>query len=472
MRETLIIFLVAFATCLQTGLSEDNVQTHEKRLITTFQVVRFPNDACVGSNSRNGTCFTSAECSDKGGTNAGSCADGFGVCCTFVITACGMSSSQNITYWDQTPTILTTAPSSCTLTIYPLNDNICQLRMDFDTFVLTGPSTTTISENNMQLGQGPIWLGGIADNTGTSWKTNCLHDSFSVNGRSSANIPPTICGTNTGYHMYVDADDTNVMTFTFAPTPGSAPATGIPDTWGLSSLADRNWDIKIQQYECGHINAAPPGCTQYYWGPVKGDVRSYNYAGAVHIAHQNQKVCIRRERSYCYACFALESTTVANFQISGANGVPNVYTSVTQACGWGGEAANGLGDASNEGGAYDCVIIPGAFIVADGDSGGGGIIVASNTAANIRTLAATTYQVPAPPHIGGNNAFGVGGITLNIDENYESAAGSATLMSVCTKHVPFSLQFRSDDYEGTGGGGDYTVTQTGFKLAYQLLTCT
>ncbi len=30
---------------------------------------------------RNGTCFTEAECSSRGGTNAGSCASGFGVCC-------------------------------------------------------------------------------------------------------------------------------------------------------------------------------------------------------------------------------------------------------------------------------------------------------------------------------------------------------------------------------------------------------
>ena len=36
---------------------------------------------CVGSSSRNGTCYTESECEDKGGTAAGSCADGFGVCC-------------------------------------------------------------------------------------------------------------------------------------------------------------------------------------------------------------------------------------------------------------------------------------------------------------------------------------------------------------------------------------------------------
>ncbi len=42
----------------------------------------FPNAACSGSGTKNGTCYTQAECSSLGGTNAGSCASGFGVCCT------------------------------------------------------------------------------------------------------------------------------------------------------------------------------------------------------------------------------------------------------------------------------------------------------------------------------------------------------------------------------------------------------
>ncbi len=41
---------------------------------------RFPNNACAGA-TRNGTCYTEAECSARGGTNSGSCAAGFGVCC-------------------------------------------------------------------------------------------------------------------------------------------------------------------------------------------------------------------------------------------------------------------------------------------------------------------------------------------------------------------------------------------------------
>ena len=43
----------------------------------------FPNDPCfVDGGSKNGTCYTMEECESKGGSNAGSCAEGFGVCCT------------------------------------------------------------------------------------------------------------------------------------------------------------------------------------------------------------------------------------------------------------------------------------------------------------------------------------------------------------------------------------------------------
>ena len=49
-----------------------------------FSVVRFPNTACIGTdtNQSNGTCYTSEECSRRGGSAAGSCAGGYGVCCS------------------------------------------------------------------------------------------------------------------------------------------------------------------------------------------------------------------------------------------------------------------------------------------------------------------------------------------------------------------------------------------------------
>ena len=43
-------------------------------------MVRFPNSVCAG-DAFNGTCYTSEECNDRGGTSSGTCANGYGVCC-------------------------------------------------------------------------------------------------------------------------------------------------------------------------------------------------------------------------------------------------------------------------------------------------------------------------------------------------------------------------------------------------------
>jgi hypothetical protein len=51
-------------------------------VLSLFTIVRFANSFCYGSNGYNGTCLTTAECALSGGTSSGSCAAGFGVCCT------------------------------------------------------------------------------------------------------------------------------------------------------------------------------------------------------------------------------------------------------------------------------------------------------------------------------------------------------------------------------------------------------
>jgi len=104
--------------------------------------------------------------------------------------------------------------------------------------------------------------------------------------------------------VYVDADveNCNYLTFTFSPSagPASAAASTGMDTRGISTLSKRSWDMTIYQYECGYTNAAPPGCTEYYWGVTAGKVKSYNFGTTnTHLANQNQKICIRREKAYC-----------------------------------------------------------------------------------------------------------------------------------------------------------------------------
>ena len=135
---------------------------------------RFPNGVCVSSSQgRNGTCYAAEECSNRGGTAGGNCAGGYGVCCVceyqnkmlfmenrkdvgtitiyirhsqillifhIVELNCGQTSSENCTYFVSSGS----ETGACKITICPCNDNICQLRLDFATFVINGPSTSMI----------------------------------------------------------------------------------------------------------------------------------------------------------------------------------------------------------------------------------------------------------------------------------------------------------------------------------------
>ncbi len=52
-------------------------------VFSLFTVVKFANDECATlTSTENGTCFSSSECLARGGVASGSCAGGYGVCCT------------------------------------------------------------------------------------------------------------------------------------------------------------------------------------------------------------------------------------------------------------------------------------------------------------------------------------------------------------------------------------------------------
>eukprot|EP00094_Tigriopus_californicus_P013150 TCALIF_12717-PA protein Name:"Protein of unknown function" AED:0.00 eAED:0.00 QI:40/1/1/1/0.14/0.25/8/0/189 len=156
--------------------------TRKGKLFSIFQIVNFPNEGCVGSSSRNGTCYTPDECTTRGGSPAGTCAQGFGVCCVFTL-ACGGTTSENCTYLVQAGISMPTA-DQCTFTICKSSSNICRIKLDFTTFSIAGPTVGTASTLGNTNG------GSIGD---------CTEDSFSLT--SPGNIgSPLICGVNTGQH--------------------------------------------------------------------------------------------------------------------------------------------------------------------------------------------------------------------------------------------------------------------------------
>lgn len=83
----------------------------------------------------------------------------------------------------------------CRVKICKCQPNVCQIRLDFNTFVIAGPSTSVSTIGLATFGV--LEVGGAK---GVSTATQCLTDMFSVTNPNGA-APPVICGTNTGEHM-------------------------------------------------------------------------------------------------------------------------------------------------------------------------------------------------------------------------------------------------------------------------------
>merc|ERR550532_2042683 len=131
---------IAVLIFIMTVNGLNNYSRTDKQL-SVFTVVKFPNEVCTSSTSgRNGTCYTQSECAAKGGSSSGSCASSFGVCCVFERSCGDGTVSENCTYFTSASR---TAGSSCTLTICKQGSDVCQLRLDFESFTLSNPITAT-----------------------------------------------------------------------------------------------------------------------------------------------------------------------------------------------------------------------------------------------------------------------------------------------------------------------------------------
>ena len=123
--------------------------------------------------------------------------------------------------------------------------------MDFNTFVISGPSTFTNTVGKTLFGHfATIGEDGATVSNGGQ----CLTDTFSIGPNTNV---PVICGINTGDHVYFDTGDTSChsLDFQFGNVANY-----------ITSIATRSWNIKITQYSCNFNNLAPSGCTQYFYG--------------------------------------------------------------------------------------------------------------------------------------------------------------------------------------------------------------
>jgi len=281
-------------------------------VLSVFNVVKFPNDACGATNGYNGTCYTSSECSSLGGTASGTCASSFGVCCVFSI-ACGGSSSANNSYAVISSYSTSTDSDPCTYTFCPTSTDVCKLRIDFDTMVLTAPSGLS----STPAGSDSITVG------------DCTVDSLTVSNPGGV-TPPTICGYNTGQHMFVPAS-TQCNQINIDIDTGTTTTT-------------RKWQIKVTQYECGNLMAPEQDCLQYHTAS-SGTIASFNWdtssssvsSSQYHLTSQYYDICIRRARSYCSICYSPEISstttgTAASYGISAGSVAAIQTNAIGSAC--------------------------------------------------------------------------------------------------------------------------------------------
>lgn len=268
-----ILLVLLPASTLQSNSTERHART-----VGLFQVVNFPNAPCRGTNNLNGTCLSASECVGTGGQAMGSCAQSFGTCCFYSISTCGGTVTKNQTYL-QNPnypaTYTVSAATTCTYTFNRINDDVCQLRLDFDKFDL-----------------GPPLYPAATNFECVSGNTDIV--TFTAGGGLASKF--NLCGYNPGQHVYIDMG-----------TPSASPNTvTMAMAFDATNWAtyERQYNIMASQIECNSNYHAPKGCDQYFFGNGgAGVIQAFNYDQAT-LANQARltgylSMCVRREEGRC-----------------------------------------------------------------------------------------------------------------------------------------------------------------------------
>jgi len=300
---------------IQDNVARDVVEEKQKllkrereaRQFGIFTVLSFPNSQCTstintGSIPNQGTCYTADECTSQGGSQQGNCALGFGVCCVFQQTGCDVTVNRNCSYVMSTgyPTDYQVAADidnaeDCTINVNKVQNDVCQLRLDFVDLVLLSPGSGPQPDDAVQGGRGynpPITGAGRCDR----------RDALTIRGPTERN-PPVVCGTLTGQHMYVET----------GLSDGASSRIQISINGEITGL--RKWKIKISQLECNTNYRAPQGCVQYFMEPT-GTFQSYAYQNSQMLVNQQYATCFRKNLGMCTINFA--QTLLANDN-TGAN---------------------------------------------------------------------------------------------------------------------------------------------------------
>merc|ERR1719189_444369 len=402
-----------------------------------------------------GTCYTTEECENASGEASGSCAEGYGVCCTFSVNCGGRSSQNNTVFMSNNP-----EEGECSATICPIDDTISQLRLDFTTFTIADPSTSTVAAFNLE--RGAVDNGKSANAIAHSTMGQCITDSFVVTAPGSPGSD-VLCGTNSGTHLYIDASDNcNTLMFLLGTIGGTEP----------------KWSITVRQYAKDHPNLAPTGCDQYHFDiddtagsdPTStGIVSSFNFndGNGVHLANQDQTICIRRESGMTRVCFSQAHGMVTNdFAVS--TGGP-----------MGSTAASALIGQFNLAGQMAAAGTMGGFCGNYGTDGKGIDFDYVNIPRPMANIGGNFFPIVGNSNFCGKGLFAKGGPalttagagTLLAGPATSSSMGSAGVLSVgvttiCSTSRPFRIRFVSDAGEVVLAAPMIEAAQTGFSLGY------
>merc|ERR1712109_161487 len=297
-------------------LHQVRVKTAMKLLSTfltlaIFSIVTFPNSECQSTKDKEnkGICYSSTECSGKGGLAEGNCAAGFGVCCVIKIdSTSGGTITHNATIIQNNkyPTVYATPTTATTIkyTLKPMKD-ICFMRFDFINFDF-----------------------GLDYSTAATF--GACHDKFAVDIPTAVGSdPPAICGKNNGYHMYVE----NMM---------STEDITLDVLVSTTAWTTRVWKIKVSQIGCDCPTKPPMGCQQYYLESA-GTIESFNYQATpahkvlpLHSSQADWNICIRKNKGMCGTTYAAAttatSTTEDTFQIHKAISTDSSVSEQGQTC--------------------------------------------------------------------------------------------------------------------------------------------
>ncbi|KAL1517877.1 hypothetical protein ABEB36_001583 [Hypothenemus hampei] len=229
------------------------------RFLSLFTYVQFNNQACAGPSGETGTCVAPADCKRKGGISIGSCASGYGVCCTITVKCGGIIRENGSYFVSDTYPDTYNGIGSCQVTLVKVNAAVCQYRLDFDVLNIMGPETV----NHV-----------------------CINDQFIVSGGNPS--VPAICGRNDGNHVYVGVEGG----YNVSPVSLTVITTGEP--------FQRSWKIRVTQIPCSSTMKADEGCLQYFTG-VTGQIKSFNYdlTSGRQLSNQDYTICVRSERNFC-----------------------------------------------------------------------------------------------------------------------------------------------------------------------------